>query len=215
MKGFIAGVLMLVVSGTPGCDREVRPLPPLPDPPRQGPRPSSEQWDATIRLYERGDARAIIHATYVAVFDHLPVPYTQMDTIDALLMGEPDEESSRLTADTGRIFDVDREGRRRVQTWGGVILEGNQGRTVRADTLWWDEGRDRIHTDGPVEVTQEGEILRGFGFESDTRLDRFEIQRASGISERGGRWLQDEGRRSAAADTVARPPPPDEGAEGA
>jgi LPS export ABC transporter protein LptC len=161
--------------------------------------PESEQWDAVISLYEEGSTQAVINAAHLTVFTGPGGGTTHMDTVDADLYGESEGPSSHLTADAGEIYEQDREGHRRVKTWGDVLLVGTEGRTVRADTLWWDESGDRVYTDGPVEVTQEGDVLRGIGFEGDSRLEHFTIRRASGISPRGGRWLQDE--RSA-------PPPP-------
>jgi hypothetical protein len=71
-------------------------------------------------------------------------------------------------------------------------LVGKEGQTVRADTLWWDEVQDRVYTDGPVEVTEEGDVLRGIGFESDTQLTEMHIYQARGESFRAGRRLEEE-----------------------
>lgn len=183
-------------------------------PPPEGPRPDSEQWDAVIRLYEKGRTQAVLEAEYLAVFDLPRNKYTRMDTLEADFVDEVGEVGSHLTADSGEIYDQEREGRRRVKTWGGVVLVGSGGRTVRADTLWWDEAEDRVYTDGPVEVTREGELLRGIGFESDTRLENMRLFEGSGISQRGGRWLEEERRADnrappdssiASADSLAHP----------
>jgi len=142
-----------------------------------------------------------------------------MDTMQVDFFDEGGEAGSHLDADAGEIHDQEREGRRRVKTWGGVVLTGREGQTVRADTLWWDEAGDRVYTDGPVEVTTvEGELLRGIGFESDTRLENTRVFEGSGISPRGGEWLDEERRAesetppdSAAtpADTLRPPARPD------
>lgn len=170
-------------------------------PPPTGPRPDSEQWDAVIQLYEMGKTQAVLEAEYLAVFELPGNSFTRMDTLEADFIDEEGNVGSHLTADSGEIYDQDREGNRRVKTWGGVVLVGSEGRTVRADTLWWDEADDRVFTDGPVEVTREGEILRGTGFESDSRLESMRLYRGSGVSQRGGDWLEEERR----ADEGARP----------
>ena len=178
-----------------------------PSPPLPGPRPDSEQWDAVIRLYETGQIRSIIDAAYVAVFSLPEREFTRLDTVEADFFDEEGVRSSHLTADSGEIYDQEAEGRRRVKTWGGVHLVGREGQTVRADTLWWDEVSDRVHTDGPVEVTEEGDVLRGIGFESDTELTEMRIYQATGTSARAGAWLEDEteeeGLSGAIADTLA------------
>ncbi len=182
-------------------------------PPPQGPRPDSEQWDAVIQLFDHGKTQAVLEAEYLAVFDLPRKKYTHMDTLQVDFFDEEGEVSSHLTADSGEIHDQEREGHRRVKTWGGVVLVSREGRTVRADTLWWDEVEDRVYTDGPVEVTREGDILRGIGFESDTRLENMRFFEGSGVSQRGGEWLDEERRAdeqtqpdstAAPADTLAQ-----------
>ncbi|MFO7768805.1 MAG: LPS export ABC transporter periplasmic protein LptC [bacterium] len=170
----------------PGREEEV------PGPPPEGPVPESEQWDARIQLYEKGLRRAFIEAEHLAVYQLPDQTFTHMDTIRARFFDEAGEASSRLTARAGRIFDQEREGMRRVKTWGDVVLRGEEQRVVRADTLWWDEGRDRVYTEGPVEVTEGEDVLRGVGFESDAQLRDMTIHRASGTSPRGGERVREE-----------------------
>jgi LPS export ABC transporter protein LptC len=141
-----------------------------------------------------GNKQALLDAEYLAVFDMPGNSLTRMDTLEVDFYDEDGAPTSHLTAESGEIYDQDREGQRRVKTWGDVVLVGSEGRMVRADTLWWDEEGDRLFTDGPVEVTREGELLRGTGFESDTRLENMRLFEGSGVSQRGGEWLEDERR---------------------
>lgn len=185
----IAILLILVLSG---CGRAPSLEDQVSSPPPEGPRPDSEQWDAIIHLYETGKKQALLDAEYLAVFEMPGNNLTRMDTLEVDFFDEEGAPSSHLTADSGEIYDQNREGQRKVKTWGGVVLVGQDGRTVRADTLWWDEQEDRLYTDGPVEVTREGELLRGIGFESDTRLENMRLFEGSGVSQRGGEWLEEE-----------------------
>ncbi len=219
MTRLLLSLLLFVLTVGTGCGR----APYVEDleaaPPPQGPRPDSEQWDAVIHLFDRGRTKAVIEAEYLAVFDQPRNSYTHMDTMQVDFFDEGGEAGSHLEADAGEIHDQEREGRRRVKTWGGVVLTGQEGQTVRADTLWWDEAGDRVYTDGPVEVTTiEGELLRGIGFESDTRLENMKIFEGSGVSPRWGEWLDEERRAesetlpdstAAPADTLRPPARPD------
>jgi LPS export ABC transporter protein LptC len=194
-----------------------------PEPPPVGPRPEVEQWDALIRLYETGQLQARLKAGYLAQYAPPTGAYTRMDTVTSDFFDSAGEETSHLVARAGIIYDQEREGRRRVKTWGDVVLTGSEGQTVRADTLWWDEDRDRVWTLGPVEVTDQGDVLRGTGFESDTALTDIRVYQGSGTFPRGGRWLEQEREtgqaggdttatrpdtlRSARGDSVVRIPP--------
>ena len=185
----VASLLLLVWGG---CGRAPREETEIAAPPQEGPRPESEQWDAVIRLYEEGMIRSVIDARHLAVYSLPARNYTHMDTIEADFFDEEGKSSSHLNAEAGEIYNQEKEGSRRVKTWGGVVLVGREGQTVRADTLWWDEVQDRVYTDGPVEVTEEGDVLRGIGFESDTQLTEMHIYQARGESFRAGRQLEEE-----------------------
>lgn len=183
-------IALLLIIG--GCGRAPSLEDRVSSPPPDGPRPDSEQWDVVIQLYKTGRKQAVLDAKYVAIFDMPGNNLTRMDTLEVDFFDEEGTPASHLTAESGEIYDQNREGRRRVKTWGDVVLVGSEGRMVRADTLWWDEEGDRLYTDGPVEVTREGELLRGTGFESDTRLENMRLYEGSGISYQGGEWLEEE-----------------------
>jgi LPS export ABC transporter protein LptC len=194
-------IVLAALSG--GCGRtEIRDIP-EPAPEQTGPRPDSEQWNAVIQLYEQGLKKSVIISDYLAVYQLPGNSRTRLDTLEVDFFDAEGEETSHLIADSGEIYDQDLEGRRRVKTWGGVVLTGPEGQVVRADTLWWEEAEDRLHTDGPVQVTREGDILNAIGFESNTKLEDMHLGQVSGSSMQGGEWVDDErvSDRSATADT--------------
>ncbi len=205
-RSTVVALLTLLVVLAGACAREPREEVEVETPPPAGPTPDSEQWEAVIRLYETGSLQSVIDARYVAIFTLPARNFTRLDTLEADFFDEEEKVTSHLSANSGEIHDQEAEGNRRVKTWGDVLLVGREGQTVRADTLWWDEVRDRVYTDGPVEVTEEGDVLRGIGFESDTELTEMRIFNVSGESGRGGRWLEEERVEEAAADTVVAGP---------
>ncbi len=197
----------LTISLVTGCEPTPQPDIADPAPTQLGPRPDSEQWQAIIQLYEKGVKRSVIDADYLAVFQLPGSNRTRMDTLEVDFFDIEGENTSHLIADSGEIFDQDREGRRKVKTWGGVLLTGSEGQVVRADTLWWDEEEDRLYTDGPVEVTQDGDLLHAIGFESDTKLENMVLGNVTGRSLQGGEWVDEEGRNEPAQpDTTATRP---------
>ncbi len=54
-----------------------------------------------------------------------------------------------------------------------VINEANN--KLETEQLFWDEGKDLIYTDRFVRITNEDQVVTGFGFESDTRLTKQKI----------------------------------------
>lgn len=213
------GIVALVTAGCillsfAACSRPPDTRDDTPVLPPAGPRPDSEQWDAVISLFESGRKQAVIEARYMALFQLPERSYTHMDTLEADFFDAEGALSSHLVARAGEIYNQDRAGRRRVKTWGEVVLLAEQGREVRADTLWWDEARDRVYTFGPFEMMREGEFIQGAGLEADTRLDEYRFIDASGWSEQGGEWLEAETDSTASApiDSLGIPPADSSGA---
>ena len=194
-----------IIASTGGCAREPETSGSAAADSRRGPRPDSEQWDAVISLFEQGRKQAVIEARYMALFQLPEKNYTHMDTLEADFFDAEGVQSSHLVAESGEIYDQDRAGRRRIKTWGDVVLTASQGRTVRADTLWWNEARDLIYTFGPFEMMQSGEFIQGTGLEADTRLESYRFLNASGWSRQGGEWLEAEAdsTRADSPDTLA------------
>ena len=117
MSGRPWTVLMLLVL-LAACSRPPREETGVVSAPDPGPRPELEQWDAVIRLYETGQVQAFLEAGYLAQYNPPSGAYTHMDTVEADFYDEQGEPTSHLVAESGRIFDQEREGRRRVKTWG-------------------------------------------------------------------------------------------------
>jgi len=221
MSRTVTGILLLaailLTVAAEGCEQTEQPDIPEEDPGQTGPRPDSEQWQAIIQLHERGLKKSVIRSDYLAVYRFPGNNRTRLDTLEVDFFDMEGEKTSHLAADSGEIYDQDREGRRRVKTWGGVVLTGTGGQIVRADTLWWDEADDRLHTDGPVEVTREGDILNAIGFESDTQLEDMWLGEVSGSSMQGGEWVdvergpdpESESETGAVSPDSARAVPPD------
>ncbi len=206
--GTVLLTAILLTMATGGCEPTQQPDVPEETPDQLGPRPDSEQWNAIIQLHERGLKKSVIIAVYLAVYQVPGNNRTRLDTLEVDFFDMEGEKSSHLVADSGEIYDQNREGRRRVKTWGGVLLTGTEGQVVRADTLWWDEAGDRLHTDGPVQVTRDGDILNAIGFESDTQLKKMDFKEVSGSSMQGGEFVDEErGPDPAAApETITAPP---------
>jgi LPS export ABC transporter protein LptC len=100
------------------------------------------------------------------------------------------KKNSTLTADQGIVFqrtnDLEARGKVRVTTESGVTLE--------TDSLRWQNARGKIVSDAFVRVTRNGDVVTGYGFESDATLEHFhlarevraEVQPQAGVNPDGG-----------------------------
>ncbi len=60
-----------------------------------------------------------------------------------------------------------------------VIAVNETGDRLETELLYWDQKKELIYTDRFVKITNEDQIVQGFGFESDPRLTRRKIKNVS------------------------------------
>lgn len=60
-----------------------------------------------------------------------------------------------------------------------VIAINENGDKLETELLFWDQKKELIYTDRFVKITNEDQIVQGFGFESDPRLTRRKIKNVS------------------------------------
>jgi len=58
-----------------------------------------------------------------------------------------------------------------------VINENND--KLETEVLYWNQSKDLIYTDRFVKITNEDQIIQGFGFESDSHLQKRRIKKVS------------------------------------
>ena len=121
------------------------------------------------------------------------------DTIEVSFFDDAGAFVSRLTAKTGEMDQASQE----MIARGDVFVTGRDA-TIRTEVLRYDPRANRITSDAPTVINQQGNVIRGRGVESDPALRDIRIRGGSAVL----RSEPDLGPRPAARDTVA--PPRDE-----
>jgi LPS export ABC transporter protein LptC len=152
--------------GLQGCGKDPERV--LPEEPAQ--TQTEGMRGVELRNFQVGDTEWILHADTASVFRDKKKVVAESVGIDFF---EGEEHVSRLTADQGVLHqatdDLEARGHVRVATDDGAVLT--------TDVLFWDHQRAKIHTDEFVEITQNDNVLAGYGLEADPGLDRVEIRR--------------------------------------
>ena len=95
-----------------------------------------------------------------------------LERFDSLL-----QVDAKIKADTAYFFDKD-------ELWelrGNVNVENIKGEKFVTDLLYWNQKSERIYSDAFITICKEDQIMNGYGFESDQRLEIYEIKRTSGV----------------------------------
>jgi LPS export ABC transporter protein LptC len=60
-----------------------------------------------------------------------------------------------------------------------VVVINEDKDMLETEILFWDQQKDKIYTDRFVKITSIDQIIQGFGFESDSKLQRRRIRKVS------------------------------------
>jgi len=164
-----------------GCTRRTDAIPPevvLED------LPDQETWDATLALSMDGRRRALVHAPYLARFEHRDSTFARFGPADGRdttrvhveVFDEAGAPSATVDSDRLTYFDAER----RFVAEGDVVVRTETGKTLRAEVLTWDEAARRLRTDGFVRITSPDEQIQGYRLDADENLDTYSLARITG-----------------------------------
>lgn len=142
--------------------------------------PAQESWNVEYYVGEDGSARAIVRAARMARFEDPDSAWVVMEgtedrPVTARVFGA-DGTGSDVSSSSIRYFEESRL----YELTGNVSVATSSGRTLRAETLVWDEPNARIRSDGFVQIESADEYLQGYGLDADEMLESFTIRRATG-----------------------------------
>ena len=134
-------------------------------------RPDSEMRGATIDMLEGERVKTRIRADRILKFESKDS--TMGYVVHADFFDSLGNVTSRLEGDSALI----REMTNHFHVYGRVVVVSEDGSTLETDYLHWNPEIQKIQTDAFVKVTRKGDVVTGWGLETDQRLKRIKILR--------------------------------------
>lgn len=163
---FIAAAAALAVMAA-GCTSRHAPTPSA----SELRMPDQEARDFTLTETSEGKKNWTLLATYAAMYNDKNLVDAKTIRID--FFDDKEKRSSTLTADQGlvdqRTNNLEAVGRVHIVTETGVKME--------TDSLRWINSTQKIVSESFVRVTRQGDVVTGYGFESDANLEHFHLKR--------------------------------------
>ena len=157
----------LLLAGLASCDRARRAVPGA----ASGELPDQEVSDFMVTETDAGKPEWTLHARSAAMFNARNVLVARGVRVD--IFDEKGERSSTLTAREGEMHQV----RRDMVARGNVVLQTTEGTRMSTESLRFLNETQKIVSDDFVRVERQGDVLTGYGFESDPDLKHFEFKR--------------------------------------
>ena len=133
--------------------------------------PDQEARDFTLTETSEGKRNWTLLASYAAMYNDRNL--VDASSIQIEFFDSKGKRSSTLVAKQGlvdqRTNNLEAVGDVRIVTETGVHME--------TDSLRWINNTQKIVSDAFVRVTRKGDVVTGYGFESDANLDHFHLKR--------------------------------------
>lgn len=146
--------------------------------------PDQETWDVALSLSMDGRPRALVRAPYLARFERADStfarfgPATPVDTVRVVVQVYDDAGLPTATVEADRLLYFDEE--RRFVAEGRVVVRTETEKTLRSETLTWDEADHSLRTDGFVQIVTPEERLQGYRLVADEGLETYSLARITG-----------------------------------
>jgi LPS export ABC transporter protein LptC len=166
-----------------GCDQASRAVPG----PASGDLPDQEVSDFVVTETDAGHPQWTLYARSAAIYNPRNTIVARGVRID--FFDEKGERTSTLTAREGEMNQM----RRDMVARGNVVLQTTEGTRMSTEELHFLNQQQRIVSDAFVRVERRGDVLTGYGFESDPNLEHFEFKRKvqAVVRTRSGGVLED------------------------
>ena len=159
----LAAVILVLA----GCDQARRAVPGA----SQGELPDQEVSDFVVTETDAGRPEWTLYARNAGMFNARSLVVAHGVRID--FFDEEGKRSSTLTAREGEMHQA----RRDMVARGNVVLQTTEGTRMTTEVLQFLNQEQKIVSDQLVRVERKGDILTGYGFESDPELKHFEFKR--------------------------------------
>ena len=158
--------------------------------PAAGELPDQEVSDFEASETDQGALQWKMYARSAATYKSRNTVIAHGVRID--FFGDDGKRSSTLTAREGEMNDLTRD----MTARGDVVIQTTEGTRMTTDQLQFLNKRQRIETEAFVRVDRRGDVLTGWGFESDPELKDFQFKRQvkATVHTRSGGTLEPRGK---------------------
>ena len=114
-----------------------------------------------------------LESPYMEYFGKMEEPYSEFPKgITVTFYDETGAPSGKISARYGKYF----EQTRLWEVRDSVVAINEKNELLETEQLYWDDPGDLIYTDKYVRITQQDQIIQGYGLESDPRFLKWKIK---------------------------------------
>ncbi|NOT32901.1 MAG: LPS export ABC transporter periplasmic protein LptC [Candidatus Eisenbacteria bacterium] len=133
--------------------------------------PDQEVSDFSVDETDAGAIQWKLYAQSAAIYNARALIAGRVVRVD--FFGRDGKRTSTLTADEGELHQVAHD----MIARGHVVMQTTEGTRMTTEELRFDNDSQKIFSDRFVRIERRGNVLTGYGFESDPNLEHYEFKR--------------------------------------
>lgn len=141
--------------------------------------PDQVSWNVEVIFADSAFTKAVLYANRARVYEKEKETLLDGDLLVDFYSKRTNKKSSKLTADSARIDDNTKNMLARGNV---VVISDSTGTKLETDVLEWIEREQKLYSTEYVKITTPNEIIEGYGFESDPKLENYTIHKVSGVT---------------------------------
>ena len=140
--------------------------------------PSLTVKDFETIYTDSGRIKLIMTSPIMEKYDQAEVPYSEFKSGIALKYYDGNKEPIGSVTSKYAKFT---ESENLWELRDSVVVINQEKDMLETEILYWDQQKDKIFTDRFVKITSVDQVIQGFGFESDSKLQRRRIRKVSAV----------------------------------
>lgn len=140
--------------------------------------PSLSVHDLKTAITDSGRVAYRFNTPEMNQYDNRERPYTEFPQgLHLIIYNDQQEIDAQIKSQYGIYHEDDKL----WELQDNVEAVNFKNEVINTEQLFWDSRKHTIYSDEFVKITTDQEILTGYGFEADERLENYTIKRISGI----------------------------------
>ncbi|HYF04177.1 MAG TPA: LPS export ABC transporter periplasmic protein LptC [Patescibacteria group bacterium] len=142
--------------------------------------PTHLTWNITVRFMDSTITKAILKGRRARVYEERQETLLDSGVVVDFMGTTGTGRVARMTSDSARVDDRTRD---MIARGNVVVISDSTGKKLTTTLLTWDNATQKLRTTEYVKIESPGEIIEGFGLESDQYLKEYRIFKVSGIKQ--------------------------------
>ena len=133
--------------------------------------------DINLKYTDSGMVKAHLISKKMYDYSNFDFPYSEFTDGITLYLFNSENQKSTIVSDYAIVFDKTNL----IDLQGNVVLTTHDGKKLEADQLYFDQEKEWLFTNKPINFADNEQIIKGNGFDSNMDFTKSRVLEITGI----------------------------------